>query len=224
MAEKVFILGESGTGKSTSLRNLDPSSTFILQCVNKRLPFKGWKSKYKMISKENPKGNLAFSNDYDHIAKQLGYIHHNRPEIKLVIIDDSHYLMTDDFMSRVTQKVSKGEGYERYNQIGYNFYSLIKLIEVLRDDLIVVFMAHTQVNEDGHRSFKTVGKMLDNIIVLEGLATIILETSIKDKKYVFQTNKQDGTEPCKSPMGMFEDLFMDNDLKIVIDKIREYDN
>lgn len=224
MAEKIFVLGNSGTGKSTSLRNLNPEDTFILQCVNKKLPFKGWRSKYTKISKDNPNGNLSLSKNYDNLRKQLIYIHNKRKDIKVVIIDDSHYLMTGDFMNRITEKVSKGGGFEKYNQIAYNFYNLLELVENMRDDIIVFFIAHTQTNDDGTRSFKTVGKLLDNTIVLEGLATIILESKIREKKYVFQTNKIDGTEPCKAPLEMFEDIYIDNDLKEVINRIREYEN
>ena len=87
-------------------------------------------------------------------------------------------------------------------------------------------MAHTQTNEDGNRSFKSVGKLLDNMIVLEGLVTFVIESSIKENRYVFQTNNNDGTEPCKTPLGLFaeDEIFIDNDLKIVIDRIREFDN
>lgn len=224
MAEKILILGNSGTGKSTSLRSLDPETTFIIQCVNKKLPFKGWKSKYTQITESNPNGNLCFTNDYQDIWKKLKYINNKLPKIKTVIIDDAHYLMTDDFMNRVTQKVSKGEGYEKYNQIAFNFHSLLKTAENMRDNINVFFLAHTQTDDYGHRSIKTVGRLLDSMIVIEGLVSIILESSIKDGKYVFQTNKKDGTEPCKSPMGMFEELFIDNDLQYVIEKINEYDN
>ena len=175
MAEKIFILGNSGTGKSTSLRNLNPEDTFILQGVNKKLPFKGWKNKYTKISKENPKGNLSLSKNYDNLRKQLVYIHNKRKDIKIVIIDDSHYLMTGDFMNRITEKVSKGGGFEKYDPIAYNFYSILKLVWSIREDIIVL------------------------------------------------TN-DDGTKPCKAPLKMFEDLYIDNNLKDVIDKIREYEN
>lgn len=223
MAEKVLILGNPGTGKSTSLETLNPEATFIIQSVVKRLPFKGWKNKYKMISQENPNGNLSITHDYETIEKQLKYIDSKRPEIKTVIIDDANYLMTEDLMARVPKKTLKGEAFEKYNQIAYNFHHLLKAVEPLRNDLIVVFLAHTQINDDGSRSFKTVGKLLDNTIVIEGLATIVLESVIKENKYLFQTNKIDGTEPCKTPKGMFEEKFISNDMQLVIEKIEEYD-
>ncbi len=226
MAEKIFLLGLSGTGKSTSLRNLNPEETFIIQCVKKKLPFKGYKDKYVDLSKDNPNGNKCFTKDYEKIGKQLKYLSNERKEIKTIILDDSSYLLTDDFMGRVTKKVSKGEGFEKYNQIAFNFYQLLDTIESLRDDLIVIFIAHTQLNDDGTRTFKTVGKLLDSMIVMEGLVTIVIESSIKDGRYVFQTNKKDGSEPCKTPHGMFEEdeLFIDNDLQVVLDRIEEFDN
>lgn len=223
MANRMFILGSTGTGKSTSLRNLDPKETFILQCVDKELPFKGWKKKYSKISKENLEGNRGFTKNYSSIMKQLNYINASRKEIKYIIIDDSNYLMTEDFMSRVMTKTAKGEAFQKYNEMAYNFYSLMNLIESLRGDLTVVMLAHTQTSDEGNRTFKTVGKLLDNTIILEGLVSVILETHIKEGEYKFQTNQLDGSEPCKTPLGMFDDKFIDNDLKLVIDRIKEYD-
>ena len=88
MSKRIFILGESGTGKSTSLRNLNSEETFILQCVNKDLPFKGWKSKYKPISKENLNGNRGFTKQYEDLFKQLKYINSNRKDIKNIVIEE----------------------------------------------------------------------------------------------------------------------------------------
>lgn len=223
MANRMFILGDSGTGKSTSMRNLDPKETFVLQCINKELPFKGWKKKYVKISKENMEGNRGFTKNYNNILKQLNYINDSRKEIKTIVIDDSNYLMTDDFMGRVMTKTAKGEAFQKYNEMAFNFYNLMNVIESLRDDLTVIMMSHTQTDDYGNRTFKTVGKLLDNTIVLEGLVSVILETCIKEGEYKFQTNLIDGTEPCKTPLGMFEDKFIDNDLKSVIDRIREYE-
>jgi len=223
MAQCLFILGDSGSGKSTSLRNLNPEEVFILQAIKKQLPFKGWKKNYTVLTRENPSGNLGFSPDYKTAIHQLKYIS-EKTNKKIVIVDDSNYLMTNDFMSRVMEKATKGDVFSKYNEMAYNFHNLTKVIENLRDDLTVVLMAHTQTNDDGNRTFKTIGKLLDDKIKLEGLVSIILETKIKDGRYVFQTNKIDGSEPCKTPLEMFDDIYIDNDLQDVINVITDYEN
>jgi len=222
MAEKVFIEGYTGTGKSYSLRNLDPNKTFIIQVVKKMFPFKGGKSKYKLITKENPHGNLARCKDYSGITKILKYVNSQRPEIEVIILDDIHYVITKDYMKRIPDKEAKGDTYKKFGEMAYNFDFLLNIAEDLRDDLYIFFLAHTQVNSDGSRSFKTIGKMLDEKIVLEGLVSIVLESKRREDKYVFQTNLSDSSEPCKSPYGMFEELYIDNDLNEVLNKIKEF--
>lgn len=222
MAEKIFIEGFTGSGKSYSLRNLNPQKTFIIQVVKKMLPFKGSKNDYQLISKKNPQGNLARCKDYEGVIKILKYVNKERPKIEVIILDDVHYLITKDYMRRIPDKETKGDTYKKFGEMAYNFDFLLNMAEDLRNDLYIFFLAHTQVNSDGTRTFKTIGKMLDEKIVLEGLVSIVLEAKRRENKYVFQTNLSDSSEPCKSPYGMFEDLYIDNDLNFVLKKIKEF--
>lgn len=216
MAEKILLLGKSGTGKSTSFRNMPPDETFILQCVNKRLPFKGSRKKFSLENK-----NLYYSKNYKNIISSIKKLNTIK-KIKYIIIDDSHYLMVHDFMKRIPNKAIGGEVFERYNEIGYNFYMLLELIDSLRDDLVVVFVAHTETDEKGEKRFKTIGRMIDNKVQIEGLSTYILESNVIDGNYKFATNKQDDWDIAKTPLGMFEELHIDNDLYKVLKKIEKY--
>ena len=204
MANKILILGESGTGKSTSMRNLDPNTTAIIQVVKKSLPFK-FKS-FKTVA----------SDDYDVIKRALKKIENNK-EISTIIIDDAQYLMANQFMRRCKEK-----GYDKFSEIGNSFWDLLNYITDLRDDLNVYVMQHTEESENKIKA-KTIGKMLDNVITLEGLFTIVLRTSVEDGKYFFST-QNNGYDTVKSPMGMFESTMIENDLKIVNDKIKEFYN
>jgi hypothetical protein len=222
MAEWVGLYGNTGSGKTTSLRNLDEKKTFLFQTVEKLIPFKNGKKKFTKISKENPIGNLTITADYAQIVKQLTYISNKRPEIDLVILDDSSYLLTEDYFDGL-KSAKKGDAvYSLYNSIASDFWQLLKCIRGLRSDLLIVLIAHTQENELSPRSFKTVGKLLDNQLIIEGLTSVILESKIINKKYVFQTNKVSNQDPCKSPMGMFENMYIPNDLNIAIETIRKY--
>ena len=217
MANLIMILGESGTGKSTSIENLDPKETFIIQVVNKPLPFRGYKSKYPLRNKENPQGNRFISDRADLIMKILDSL--NKEEtIKNIIIDDSQYVMANEFMRRAKEK-----SYEKFTEIGQNFYTLIDKANDMREDINIIFLHHVQTTDAGITKAKTVGKILDNTIGIEGRFSIVLGTEIEDGKYYFRT-QNNGSDTCKSPKGMFEDLRIPNDLQLVINKIKEYEN
>lgn len=227
MAQGILILGKSGSGKSTSVRNLDPTKTFIINVVNKPLPFKGWKNNYTKYNKEtNPKGNMVSTDNVTNIQKVLQYIDTNRPEIKCIIIDDSQYTMGNEYMRR-----AKESGYNKFTDIGQNTFNLVNSISTLRDDLYIVFLHHLEIEKDelGNQQIqaKTIGKMFTQYVTFEGLFSIVLYTNItKDEKglhYGFLT-QSDGTNTAKSPMGMFESLVIDNDLNYVIQKVEEYNN
>lgn len=202
IANKILILGESGTGKSTSMRNLDPKTTAIIQVVKKALPFKS--KEFKAIA----------SDDYDTIKRALKKIESNK-EITTIVVDDSQYLMANQFMRRC-----KDKGFDKFSEIGNAFWDLLNFITDLRDDLNVYVMHHTEESDNKIKA-KTIGKMLDNVITLEGLFTIVLRTSVEDGKYFFST-QNNGYDTVKSPMGMFESSMIENDLKMVNDKIKEF--
>lgn len=217
MATLIMILGESGTGKSTSIENLDSQETFIIQVVDKPLPFRGFKSKYPLRNKENPAGNRFISDRADKIIRILDTLNKEQ-KIKNVIIDDSQYIMANEFMRRAKEK-----SYEKFTEIGQNFYALIDKANELREDMNIIFLHHKEISEAGISKAKTIGKLLDDKIGLEGRFSIVLTTEIEDGNYYFRT-QNNGYDTCKSPKGMFADLRIPNDLDFVIKKIDEYFN
>lgn len=229
MAQLGAIVGETGSGKSTSLRNLNPEHTFIINVSGKPLPLKGWKKRYKPLTQVADKkfeGNLYNTSNVDKISQVLKLINATMPQIRQVIIDDSQYLMAFEAMDRAAEK-----GYEKFTQMAQHFYSVLKEAMLMRDDLKVFILAHSDNVGDALNpvyKIKTLGKMIDNMITVEGLFTYVLfTTKIKNDEgnteYKFITNS-DGTNTAKTPMGCFDDLLIDNDLQYVFEKIDEYNN
>lgn len=227
MSDLILVIGNPGTGKSTSMRNLNPQATFVINVANKPLPFKGYKKNYKPFTSETKEtGNLLNESRAGAIIKVLDFIDKKRPEIKQIIIDDSNYSMSFDAMNRVKEK-----GYDKFTEMAQDFYLLLKAGSSLREDLKVFFFAHEENAGDAlnpKRKFKTSGKLLDNAIGIEGLATYVMFTDVQEGEdgklaYKFVT-QNDGTTTAKTPMGCFEDMYIDNDLALVIDAIDDYNN
>lgn len=198
MAILVMVYGQSGTGKSTSLRNFSPEEVSIINVSGKPLPFR----------KKLP----TWSTDsYTEIVQTLPKI--NTPSI---VIDDATYLMTNEFMrnARVT-------GYQKFTDMALNFNSLIEITRTLPGDKIVYFIGHSDQADDGREHFKTIGKMLDNYVTVEGKFTIVLKTVVKDGEYYFST-QNNGQDTVKTPMEMFDQELIPNDLKMVDETIRNY--
>ena len=198
MAILCMLYGQSGTGKSTSLRNFQKEDVSIINVSGKPLPFR---QKLPTVSTDN----------YKQIIGGL-------PKIKTpsIVIDDATYLMVNAFMRN-----AKVQGYQKYTDMAFDFNSLIEAALKLPDDKIVYFIGHSNQADDGREQFKTIGKMLDNYVTLEGKFTIVLKTVVKDGQYYFST-QNNGMDTVKSPMGMFEEELIQNDLKMVDDTIREY--
>lgn len=224
MSQLIGICGPSGTGKSTALRTLNPKETFIINPTGKALPFKGSKGLYPNVAdvKVTQGGRYLITEDPQEIIKYMKNISEKVPEIKTIILDDSQYIMAFEFMRKINDK-----GYGKFTEIGKNFFDIIDAAKNLRDDLKVFILTHSEENIVGTTKevkMKTVGKMLDTYITLEGLFTIFLYTDVQFKKtgseYTFVTNKTKDY-PAKSPMDMFE-LNIPNDLKLVSEKIDEY--
>lgn len=213
--DTILIIGESGTGKSTSIKNLDPRETFIINVLGKSLPFKGYKNSYTSLNKDtNPEGNYFATTDYRLISKLIDLVN-KKEQIKTLIIDDFQYLMCSEFMENAMNK-----GFDKFSMMAKNVWDLIKKLGECRDDLTCFVISHS--NEDNGKSrFKTIGKMLDEKVVVEGLFTIVFHTYVSEGKYRFIT-QNDGFHTAKSPMGMFESTYIDNDLKQVIEKVKEY--
>jgi hypothetical protein len=220
MSEIIAVVGQTGTGKSTSVETLNPKETVIIGVTNKPLPFRGWKKNY--VSGEG--GNYLITSDPAKIVKALDYVDKNRPEIKQIVIDDFQYLMSTEFMNR-----SDEQGWQKFTDIAKHAWNVITKSRDLRDSLKVFFLCHDEIiteNFQPKRKIKTIGKMLDEKITLEGLFTVVLFTDIQKTKeneriYTFIT-QNDGTTTGKSPKGMFEDLNIPNDLSLVIKKINAY--
>ncbi len=227
MAQSVLVIADSGSGKSTSIRDLDPKETFIINIANKPLPFKGWKKNYTAISKDNPKGNMTPVSSSAGIMKAMMHVNDKMPHIKNLVIDDWQYMSSFEYFDRANEK-----GYDKFTQIAANLAQVAKLPKDMRDDLYIFFLTHSEESTDvnGHRRVKakTIGKMIDNTLTLEGLFSIVLFGKvIKDENdklnYVFET-ANNGENTCKSPAGMFDDIRIDNSLKVVKDAIIEYEN
>jgi len=195
----VMVLGPSSSGKTSSLRNFEPDEVGIFNVAGKPLPFR----------KKLPVVNNA---TYGKILKVL-----SNPGLKKYVIDDSQYLMAFESFDH-----AKETGYAKFTNMALNFYNLIHFIVTRTpDDVIVYFLHHTELSEDGRRiKAKTLGKMLDNQLTLEGLFSIVLLCQAEGAEHFFITNS-DGTNPAKSPMEMFE-MRIDNDLAFVDKTIREY--
>ena len=226
MAQSVLVIADSGTGKSTAIRNLNPDETFIINIANKPLPFKGWKKNYTLISKENPGGNLASASSAIGIMKAIKHVDEKMPAIKTLVVDDWQYMSSFEYFDRANEK-----GYDKFTQIAANLAMVAKMPKDLRDDLTVIFLTHSEDSTDlnGNRKVKakTIGKMIDNTLTLEGLFSIVLFGKVNKNddgvlEYGFET-QNNGENTCKSPMGMFEDMFIPNDLKYVKECIQKYE-
>ena len=216
MSDSILIIGESGSGKSRSIAKVDPTSTFLIQAIRKSLPFKGWRDHWNEVSKEKKGGNLLVSDDAEEIRKYLIAISERRPEIKTVIIDDAQYIMGNEFMRSAMEK-----GYEKFTRIGQSFWSIVMETSRLRQDLKVVFFQHSETTDAGLTKAKTIGKMLDDKISLEGMFTVVLRAMVRDSKHVFRT-KNSGNDTVKAPEGMFSSEEIENDLCLVLDAVNAY--
>lgn len=202
MGIPVMVMGESGTGKSASMRNFSPDEIGVINVCGKPLPFR---SQIKPLNSDN----------YIHIERALKSIETK----KAVVIDDCQYLMSNAYM-----RTARQNGFQKFTDIQVDFWTLVRMvIDELPDDMIVYFMGHIERDSNGNEKFKTIGKMLDEKITVEGMFTIVLKTSVQDGRYLFST-RNSGSDTVKTPMGMFEDSYIDNDLKMVDTVIREYYN
>lgn len=225
-AETIAIVGESGTGKSTSLRNLNPETTFIISTTGKPLPFRAWKKKYIPIKIEgkNVSGNYYVSSKWDQILKILQIIDKMMPHIKQVIIDDFQYVLSYEFVDRATEV-----GYAKFSELAQHAMEILRYSEKMREDCKMIFLTHSEnVGDNVNPKYviKTVGKLLSEKVTLEGLFTYIFFTKVNEgdsgrMEYKLITNN-DGSCVAKTSLGMFEDLEIDNDLDEIIKVIDAY--
>ena len=202
MGTVVFILGRSGTGKSYSMRNFKPDELAIINVQGKVLPFKG--------------GAKFTTKNTDNASEIISAMKLISNKVRVIVIDDFQYLMANEFMRRSSER-----GYDKFTDIAKNAWSIIDSIRTLPDNVIVYVMCHLDTGDDGVEKLKTIGKLLDEKIVLEGMSTIVLKTNVADGNYTFVT-QNNGKDTVKSPFGMFPSYAIQNDLKYVDEKIRNY--
>lgn len=157
MAQSVLIISESGAGKSTAIKNLNPDETFIINVANKPLPFKGWKSMYPIWSRENPNGKMYTRALANEILACLKYVNDKRPEIKNIVIDDLQYMSAFEYFERADEK-----GYEKFNKISKDLAAVARAPQTMRDDIIVYMLTHAEESMDAYGDkrikAKTVGE------------------------------------------------------------------
>lgn len=202
MAQKVLVMGESGTGKSTSMRNCDAAITAVVNPVGKPLPFK---NHFDMLNNETDARKITkYMKDQAAAGK------------KIIVVDDFQYILAVPYMNRI-----KEAGWDKYNDFGANYFEIIDVCKDLPDDVVVVYMTHLETLDNGLTTVKLIGKLLREKITIEGLFTVVLRTGVNEGKYYFYTQNS-GKDTVKSPLGMFPSYAIDNDLNYVVDKIRNY--
>lgn len=218
MSNSVLIIGESGSGKSTSIRNLDPTETFVINVLDKPLPFKGFKKSYTPYSDDNKDGNYYSTDNSQKIIALINRINNEMPHIKNIILDDWQYTMANAFMRRALEK-----GYDKFSEMAKNAWEIINALNSVRMDICSFVLSHSDTDALGKSRCKTIGKMLEDKICVEGMFTIVLHALVLEGKHKFLT-QNDGLHLAKSPMGMFDQRFIDNDLAYVKSKIELYLN
>ncbi len=211
MSIATLILGKSGTGKSASLRNLDPADTLLIQVIRKPLPFRssGWGY---FDRDDRPDGNILVSERWDSIIKAM-----RGTKRKIIVVDDFQYLLANEFMRRTDEK-----GYDKFTDIAKHAWEVMSAASDLAPDVRVYLLSHIEENEaTGAMKMKTIGKLLDEKITPEGLVTIVLRTSVEDGRYLF-TTRNNGMDTTKSPMGLFDEDKVENDLQAVDARITDY--
>lgn len=204
MAEKTLIMGESGTGKSTSIRNCDPQTTVVVNPVGKPLPFKGSR-KFETLNGVTDADEIC---NFMRNAALKG--------AKIIIVDDFQYVLSVPYMNRI-----KENGWDKWNDFGENYFKIIDVCNELPEDVCVYYLTHCETLENGMTTVKLIGKLLREKITIEGLFTIVLKTGVSEGNYYFFTQNS-GKDTVKSPLGMFDSYAVENDLAYVDAKIRNY--
>lgn len=213
MAKLIGVMGESGAGKSTSLRNLDPATTYIIDADKKGLSWKGWKNQYNSESR-----NYIATDDPNAIRSLCRNINEKASHIKTLVIDTLNGIMVADEMRR-----SKEKGFDKWQDLASCVWGIVDDCLKFREDLTVIFICHSQtdMNENGYlwTRIKTSGKKLDKIVLESKFNTVLLAKCI-DGKHIFETQSNFST--AKSPMGAFETMEIDNDMQKVIEALEEF--
>lgn len=213
MAKVICIAGESGSGKTTSMRNLDSSSTYYIDCDKKGLSWKGWRNQYNAEKK-----NYYACDEAVKIGQCMVGVSQTRPEIKVIVIDTIGSLMTAEEVRKM-----KDKGYDKWIDLATNVWNLVDISYELRDDLTIIFTAHTQTerDENGYNftKIKTNGRKLEKICLESKFTTVLISKCI-DGRYIFETHANNST--AKTPFGAFESNEIDNDIVEVLKVLEEY--
>lgn len=209
MSYACLILGESGTGKTCSLRNLDPKNTLLIQPVRKPLPFRstGWKE----IKQKGDGNNILVCSNPQAIINCM----HASP-FDVIVVDDWQYILASMYMAARNVK-----GFDKFTEIGGAGFDIAKAASELGENKRVYVLAHTTSDEFGNTRIKTLGKLLDDKIVVEGMFTTVLRTHVENGRYLFSTQNS-GSDTVKSPMGMFSEQYIENDLAAIDRVICDY--
>ncbi len=214
MAKVICVAGESGSGKTTALRNLDPKSTYIFDADKKGLSWKGWKKQYNSENK-----NYFCCDVAEQVLAYMIGIAQKCPDIKTIVIDTIGSIMVADEMRRMKEK-----GYDKWQDLAQCIWKLVDVAYTLRDDLTIIFIAHTQTERDDSgylfTRIKTSGKKLEKIC-LESKFTTVLIAKCNAGQYIFETHAKNST--AKSPMGLFETDTIPNDIVAVIEALEKYE-
>lgn len=213
MSYVICVMGESGAGKTTSMRNLDPKTTYYIDCDKKGLSWRGWKTAYNADAK-----NYIRTDDQKRVLGILKGINTKCPNISTVVVDTINGIMIADEMRR-----SKEKGYDKWIDLATAIYDIIDYALTMRDDITVIFVAHTQTDHDDNgymfTRIKTSGKKLDKI-TLESKFPVVLLAKVIDGKHVFETKANFST--AKTPFGAFDDDVIDNDISAVLEVLKEF--
>lgn len=215
MSKVICIAGESGSGKTTSMRNLDPETTMYIDCDKKGLSWKGWRNQYNGEKKNYLKTDFpqVALQALKKIDKEEQYKH-----IRVVVVDTINGLMIADEMRRCKEK-----GYDKWQDLAQSIYDLIDYALTMRDDVTIIFVAHTQTDHDDNgymfTRIKTSGRKLDKITMESKFSTVLLSKCV-DGKFLFETQANFST--AKTPMGAFEEKEIDNDIVQVMKALEEY--
>lgn len=209
MSYACLILGESGTGKTCSLRNLDPKNTLLIQPVRKPLPFRstGWKE----IKAKGDGNNILVCSNPQAIINCM-----KASPFDVIVVDDWQYILASMYMAARNVK-----GFDKFTEIGGAGFDIAKAASELAENKRVYVLAHTTSDEFGNTRIKTLGKLLDDKIVVEGMFTTVLRTHVENGRYLFSTQNS-GSDTVKSPMGMFSEKYIENDLAAIDQIICDY--
>ena len=213
MSNTILIMGESGAGKTTAMRNLNPETTFYIDADKKGLNWKGWKQQY---NSEN-KNYIATSKTKD-IKILLNKINTEQTQIQTIIVDTLNGVMVDDEFARMKEK-----GFDKWQDMAYSIYDIISMSNTLREDLTIIFVMHSQTERDETGFYftraKTSGKKLDKVVVESKFSTVLLAKCV-DGKYIFETKNNNST--VKTPLGAFEVDTIENDIVKVLEALKDY--